>query len=269
MGATVAGCGSIGYAAKIEPNWPVVERVTVPLKNLPAALAGLKIVQLSDIHLQPFTQIGEVRRAVQLANRLQPDLVVLTGDYVLESARTIDQLAPTLAGLASRLGTFAILGNHDLWTNEQVVSDGLESAGIPVLRNRGVPLNVDGAWLYLAGLDDVWSGDPNLDETLADAPDNGLTVLLAHEPDFADTVAAHNTPVRLQLSGHSHGGQVRLPGFGAPVLPRLGQKYDQGLNRAGDLFVYTSRGVGVVGPPIRFNCPPEVTEITLVPAEFS
>jgi hypothetical protein len=141
-----------------------------------------------------------------------------------------------------------------------------------LLRNNGRTIVVGQATIYLAGLDDGWSGRPDLNAALEQGSPGALTILLAHEPDLAEEVALDGR-VSLQLSGHSHGGQVRLPGIGAPVLPYLGIKYDQGLyripsqSRADDgLWLYTNRGLGVIAPPIRVNCPPEITEITLISA---
>jgi hypothetical protein len=149
-----------------------------------------------------------------------------------------------------------------LWTNADIVHEGLTQAGIPLLRNSGRALEIGRAVLFVAGLDDGWSGRPNLDTALAARPAGAATVLMFHEPDLADAIAPDGR-INLQLSGHSHGGQVRLPGLGAPILPYLGQKYDQGLYSLRDMWLYTNRGLGVVGPPVRFNCPPEVTDLTL------
>lgn len=266
-GSVVAGgltaVGGPYYAKHIEPEWLMVERVEVVVRGLRPALEGYKIVQMSDFHLYPYTQVELIQRAVGLANELRPDLVVLTGDYVLERADAIFELAPVLAGLNGRQGVFAVLGNHDHWTDPAAVRTGLRESGIEVLHNEGVELSVGREGLYLAGVDDCWSGAPDLGVALDGVAAGTPVVLLAHEPDFADEFAGDGR-VSLQLSGHSHGGQVRLPGIGALVLPRYGQKYDAGLNRVGEMWVYTTRGIGVLGPPVRFNCPPEVTEITLV-----
>jgi predicted MPP superfamily phosphohydrolase len=263
-GALLSG-GGYTYVTQVETDWLVVERVQVPIKNLKPALEGFKIVHMSDLHLHPYTQADFVQKAVAIANRLNPDVVALTGDYVLETQDAIFELAPLLAGLNPRYGIFATLGNHDHWTNATVVHEGLTREGISVLHNEHVTLNFNGADLTLAGVDDIWSGRPDLKAALVAGPTDSPTILLAHEPDFADQ-SAQDGRVALQLSGHSHGGQVRLPGLGAPILPYLGQKYDVGLNQVNQMWVYTTRGVGLIGPPIRFNCPPEITEITLVAA---
>ncbi len=263
LGSGAASLGGYQYATRVEPRWIRIERVRVPLANLPAALEGLSIAQLSDIHLHPHTQIELVKEAVDIVNQLQADLIVLTGDYVLESAKSVFELAPVLAGMQSRLGTFAILGNHDLWTDAGIVRSGLERAGVPVLVNQGMRLDTgSGGNLFLAGLDDGWSGTPRLDIALAECPANCPAILLMHEPDFADNYLRDNR-VWLQLSGHTHGGQVRIPGLGAIALPTYGQKYVNGLYRVHDAWLYVNRGLGVIGPPVRFNCRPEITLITL------
>lgn len=265
LGSAAAGAVGYGYSTEIEPDWLSVEQVEIPVKKLGPALEGFKIVHMSDIHLHPYTQLEFVQKAVAKANTLQPDLVVLTGDYVLESADSIFELAPALAGLKAKYGIFTSLGNHDLWTNAEVVLAGLRQAGLPVLVNDGVALGVGSDLLYLAGLDDGWSGQLDLSAALAKLPQDAPVILLAHEPDLADTFALDGR-ISLQLSGHSHGGQVRLPGIGAPILPHMGRKYDQGLYRVREMWVYTTRGIGLGPVPTRFNCPPEITEITLVGA---
>jgi predicted MPP superfamily phosphohydrolase len=262
-GSSIALAGGYVYSTRIEPGWLTIERVQIPIKKLRSGLEGFKIVQISDIHLHPYIQLEFVQKVVALANELQPDLIVLTGDYVLAAADSIFELAPSLAAFNARYGIFAVLGNHDLWTNAAVVRAGLEQAGIPVLVNDGVTLGIGQETLYLAGLDDGWDGRPDLKAALTRLPSDTPAILLAHEPDLADRVAMDGR-ISLQLSGHTHGGQIRLPGIGAPILPRLGKKYDQGLYNVGEMWVYTNRGVGMIGPPIRFNCPPEITEITLV-----
>ena len=262
-GTCLLGIGGYQYSTRIEPNRLVVESVQVPITNLKPGLEGFRIVQLSDIHLHPFIQIEFVETAVELVNKLQPDLIALTGDYVYEGAASVFELAPVLALLNAKYGIFAVLGNHDLWTDAVVVRAGLEREGVSVLVNQGVALSVGRDNIYLAGLDDAWSGQPDLSAALDGSATDIPVILLAHEPDVAD-MSALDGRVSLQLSGHSHGGQVRLPGVGAPILPYLGQKYEQGVYRVNNMWVYTNRGLGVIPPPVRLNCPPEITEITLV-----
>ena len=263
LGGGLAGAGGYGYGLRIEPRWLVVEHVTVVLERLPPVLAATRIALMSDLHLRPRASTALIDRAVATVNDLAADLVLLAGDYVLSSADAMGELAPLLARLEARHGVYASLGNHDLWTDAHVVTRSLREAGITVLVNEGRSLSIGDATLYVAGLDDGWSGVPDLEAALSRRPAGVPTVVLMHEPDWADTWA-HDGRVDLQLSGHSHGGQVRLPGLGALILPRYGRKYDQGLYRVGDMWLYTTRGIGVVGPPVRFCCRPEITEITLV-----
>jgi uncharacterized protein len=258
----IAGLGGYGYSSQVETQWLAIEEVTLPIPKLPAALEGLRIALLSDFHLYPYTQLAFVREVVERTNALAPDLVVLGGDYVLEDAAAIDDLAPVLASLSSRYGVYGIVGNHDLWTDVRTVTAGFAAVGLPLLRNAGVPISIGASTLYLAGLDDGWSGQPDLDTALASAPPNAPVVVLMHEPDFITQIAADGR-VAVQLSGHTHGGQVRLPSIGAPILPRYGQIYDQGRYRVGESWLYTTRGIGVIGPPVRFNCRPEVSLLTL------
>lgn len=264
-GVALAGYGGYQYGLRIETKLLDIERVHIPIKGLNPALEGFKIVQMSDIHLYPFTQIDLVREAIEMANPLKPDLVTFTGDFVLGSADAIFELAPVLASLNPKYGIFAVLGNHDIWTDGTTVKNGLEQSGLAVLVNEGRLLDIGGAPLYLAGVDDAWSGQPDLTAALDNLPAGVPTILLAHEPDLVDNYSLDGR-VSLQLSGHTHGGQVRLPGYGAFVLPRFGQKYDLGLYQVNDTWVYTNRGIGVIGPPVRINCRPEITEITLVSA---
>jgi len=235
--------------------------VDVPVWGLPTPLRGFTIAQLSDFHVGPHVKAEDVRRAVQAANKLGPDLVVLTGDYVSGSAQYSKACARELAGLKAGHGVRAILGNHDFWTDADVVAASLRQAGLDVLRNEHRRLDVGGADVYLAGIEDVWSGRPDLEAALDGVPHGVPTVLLAHEPDFADQATRHN--ITLQLSGHSHGGQVRLPFVGAPILPYLAHKYPYGLRRVGEMWLYTNRGVGLVAPPVRFLCRPEITLLRL------
>jgi hypothetical protein len=242
-----------------------VEHVSIPIKNLEPALEGFKIVLLADIHLYPLTTLDMAQRAVEIANQLQPDLTVLAGDYVWHDVEAIHDLAPVLAGLNARHGVYAALGNHDIWTDVNVVLNAFNQVRLTVLVNQGITITEGNSGLYLAGLDDGWSGQPDLDAALSNAPPNTPVVLLYHEPDLADGVSLDGR-VSLQLAGHSHGGQVRLPMIGATLLPYLAWKYDMGLYKLRDMWLYTTRGVGVTNVPVRYNCPPEITELTLVPA---
>ena len=257
----MAGGGG-AYAILLEPQWLAVERVRVRLKRLAPKLDGFRVAQLSDLHRGQCVLEEDIHRAVDLTNRLKPDLVVLTGDYVTGSEEYAESCARALGDLCAAHGVLAILGNHDHWTDADAVQRALESNGIRVLRNDAVPIEHNHARLWVAGVDDVWEEKADLNAALRGVPKSEATILLAHEPDYADT--ASRFPVDLQLSGHSHGGQVRLPLIGAPQLPYLGTKYPWGLRAVGAMQVYTNRGIGMISPPVRFGCRPEITLLTLV-----
>ena len=245
-----------------ESQDPVVDQVPIRIKNLHPALEGFTLLQMTDQHLYPLTQPSLIKKSVAIAYRLNPDLVVLTGDYVWQDLEAIDELAPILAGLDAKYGVFSTLGNHDYWLDADVISTTLEAAGLPVLVNQGLSIKHGKGSFYLAGLDDGWSGNPDLDATLEGAMPGDPVILLCHEPDLADRYALDGR-VSLQLSGHSHGGQIRLPGLGALILPYLGRKYDIGLYKVDEMLLYTNRGLGVISEPVRYNCPPEITQFEL------
>lgn len=242
-----------------------VEQVQLPVANLHPALEGFTIAQISDIHLEPFTKIELVQRAVALTNSLNPDLIVLTGDYVWKKEEAVFDLTPVLAQLNAPHGVISIAGNHDLWTDFDLIASAFAQERLPLLVNQGLPISVGKGSLYLAGLDDGWSGNPSLRDALVNYSGNSPIILLLHEPDLADDYAT-DARIVLQLAGHSHGGQIRLPRLGPLLLPYLGWKYDQGLYRVKNMWLYTNRGLGVTNEPVRFNCSPEITHITLVRA---
>ena len=237
------------------------------LPNLHPALDGFRIVQLSDFHLYPYTRLDQVRDAVTIANALRPDLTVVTGDYVSHIAEAIFDLGPVLSELNARYGVATIMGNHDVWTNRSIVEQGLREVGLAPLNNRGHVLSQGRGRIAIVGLDDGWVGKPDLPAALGTIPDSVPIVLLAHEPDLAD-IYVQNPRIAVQLSGHTHGGQIRLPKRGALMLPYLGQKYDYGLYQIHDTWLYTNAGIGFGSIPIRINCPPEVTEFILTLPEI-
>jgi predicted MPP superfamily phosphohydrolase len=263
-GAIASGPLAWLYATEVEPGWLEIERLSVPLAGLPQALAGFTVAHFSDLHLGPHMSRERALRVIEQVNACGAQAVIFSGDFVSQLHQGEGEaIVEAFSRLHAPGGVFAVLGNHDHWTDAEQVSDAAREAGVTVLRNKGLALQ-EGA-LWLAGVDDVWEDKQDLEAALDGAPEDAAIILLAHEPDFADEAAADGR-VALQLSGHSHGGQVRLPFYGAMVLPNLGRKYPFGLRRVGPIWLYTNRGVGVVSPPVRFNCRPEVTLLTLLPA---
>ncbi len=264
--AAAASLGTAGYADEIEPAHPKVARHDIKIDGWPPSAAGLKIGQLSDLHCQDHRSVARTAHAARMLLALQPDIVFLTGDYI-SSGQDVDWAgasADALSPLKSvPRGVFAILGNHDYAGGHSAeVAGALEAAGFQVLRNQAVPLpGVEGVWLV--GLESVCVFAANPVQAMLGVPPEAVKLLLVHEPDYADQAPLG---FALQLSGHSHAGQIRLPGLPPLHCPEYGQKYPEGLQQAENHRVYTSRGVGMMGPQMRFCCPPEVTLLTIYPA---
>lgn len=269
-GAVAIGTAALGGDGFAESNHPHLVEVEIPLARLPQAFDGFRLVQLSDFHYQEHFSAVPIRRSIGVVNNLRPDLVVLTGDFVtvplFERALSIGEVAASsepCAAMLSELAApkYAILGNHDAMSYPGRIVHILEQAKIPVLRNQSIPLERGRDRIWLAGIDDLLRGMPDMAATMSGIPEGETTILLAHEPDFADDVSL--TAVDLQLSGHSHGGQIWIPGIGAPWLPAMARRYPRGLNKIGNLTLYTNIGIGTIRAPIRINCRPEITLITL------
>jgi hypothetical protein len=259
-GIASAGLTSIAalVQAVMQARTLVLERVTIPMTDVPQPLDGFTIVQLSDFHLGTPFSVAHLRQAIRWVHQRQPNLVVLTGDFVNDT-REIPLLRECLSGLTARYGVYAILGNHDYWTDILAVEQALAQQGITLLRNERRRIEVAGTHLYLVGIDCVWEAQHDLELALDTIPTGATVVVLAHEPDIADEVAPYG--VSLQLSGHTHAGHIALPWLGPLFLPRHGFRYVRGLQRVGGMWLYVSRGLG--GLPFRLGCPPEVTELTL------
>ncbi len=251
----------VAYVRKVEPTWIEVVQVPLTLPRLSPALEGYRIVQITDIHSDGWMDADRITQIAQQVNDQKPDLIALTGDYVTKNAEKFAPALKSLSSLSAPDGTIAILGNHDEWTNPKLITEVLESINIKVLKNQVITLDRKGGLLNIAGLGDAWSGEDDMGKVLQQLPGIGASIMLAHEPDVADRTA-ETKRFDLQLSGHSHGGQVSLP-FMKLVTPPMGHKYPIGQYQIGDLTQYTSRGVGTSGIRARFNCRPEITVITL------
>ena len=262
--AALVGAGGLLYAREVEPRRLEVVRLELTLPRLAAAFDGYRVVQIGDLHLDDWSRPARLDRIAEMVNKERPDLVVVTGDFASYSARRLDtgRLVGALRRLSAPDGVLAILGNHDYLTDVKLIRQCIRGAGLAELINEVVTLERGGSELHVAGIDDVMEGRSRLDLVLGELPESGAAVLLAHEPDFAD-VAAATGRFDLQLSGHSHGGQVRVPLLGRAVLPPFSQRYTRGLHRVGGMLVYTNRGLGTVHARLRFGCRPEITALTL------
>jgi uncharacterized protein len=256
------------YIDKIEPNWIEVSNVPLKLPRLPRAFSGFRLVQISDIHAGYWMTPERFASIVELIKEQSPDLVAVTGDVILayggmpDDQPVLDEFGKVFKKIADDYETIAVLGNHDYWYDADKVKSVLERAGARVLMNSVHSLERGGERLHIAGVDDIYENQADLDAVLSALPRDGGAILLAHEPDFADISAATGR-FDLQISGHTHGGQVSLPIIGPLVLPYLGRKYPSGLYKVEDMYQFTNRGVGMTMPTIRFNCRPEITVFTL------
>ena len=262
------------YSGEIERHWPQIARRDMALSGLPTVFDGMRIAQLSDIHMDEYTEPFFLREVIGQVNRLRPDLVLLTGDFVSDGLGTKAyevgaawQCANILRELECR-SIYAVLGNHDFAVDDKEVTAALTDNGITVLRNACLPIERSGSRFWLAGLDDPVEGEPKPDlaipPSIRGRPGEPI-VLMCHAPDYVDYLLRHpaGKAVGLMVSGHTHGGQVRFPLLGAVQLPELGKKYVEGLFQLGSLQLYVNRGIGTVGLPFRFNCPPEITLFTM------
>lgn len=268
--AVAAGTVAIvGDAILLEPNRPRLVRKEFFLPRWPERLDGFKIALLSDFHYDPYFSVHPLHAAIPLVNSLRPDLIALTGDFVSaphtgderKAAFAAEPCAHLLRQMTATHGLWAVMGNHDDGTDPEHVTRALQAENIRVLANHSDPIERDGARIWLAGVNDVLSGTADLPQTLRRVPAGEAVILLAHEPDFADE--ASRFPIDLQLSGHSHGGQIRIPLLPPLYLPELARKYIWGEYHVSSLTLYTNAGLGTLLIPMRLNCPPEITLLTL------
>jgi predicted MPP superfamily phosphohydrolase len=267
----IAVGGVAGYSAIVEPGELAIRNYEIPIRDLPDRFDGFRIVQISDTHYGPYTSASFIRKVLDRANELSPDLFVLTGDYVHFTPRAIPLGTELFKMLKCNLGAVAVLGNHDHWEGANACKEGLHKAGVQTIDNSRVFLSAAGLSdapldrdsLCIAGLGDLWEDRVSFDEALRDVPRSTPCIVLSHNPDAAELVRK-NDRVDLMLSGHTHGGQIRLPRIGAPIAPsQFGKKYLGGMCHGPNCPVVVSRGIGLAGIPLRFQVPPELVQISL------
>ncbi|GIK63376.1 MAG: putative metallophosphoesterase YkuE [Chloroflexota bacterium] len=264
LATTSTGVAGLIYGYKIEPQQIQIEHLTLKLPRLNPAFDGYRLVQISDLHVD-HTWMSEERllECMRLVNEQKPDAVAITGDFVSIEVEPFEAtLIKGLQALTPRDNTVAVLGNHDHWADAVVVRRAIYRSGIADVNNSFYTVQRGEAKLHFCGVDDIMENQQRLDLVLDTLPADGAAILLAHEPDFAD-VSSQTGRFDLQLSGHSHGGQVRLPLIGPIGQAELAQNYPAGLYKVNGMYQYTNRGLGMVTPQIRFYCPPEITVFTL------
>ena len=263
-GAAVAAAGVVGAYTLVEPLWLEVTRTRIHVRGLHPDLVGFRIALLTDMHAGEGTPLWLIRRAARLAMRERPDLVALTGDFAADDADSFAPVLDALSELRAPHGVWAVPGNHDYTVGiERWHAELRRRPHLRDLTNRAALERVGAASLCVAGVDDYSCGRPTLDP-LPPPETRDFTLLLAHDPDQAERARRAYDAVDLVVSGHTHGGQVRLPGVGAVLNPsRHDDLYEEGLRRRPWTQVYTSRGVGTVHLPVRLLCRPEVAVLEL------
>jgi uncharacterized protein len=243
-----------------------VVRVDLPVRRLQPELHGIVACQISDFHLDRDEDVARLEQAVKTINRQRPELVFLTGDYFSgpETMRHyIEPFRRALSELTPAVGLFAILGNHDHWSSMTVIKGALDHAGAQVLANEHQRIQVHGERLVIVGIDDLWSRRAEPARAFRGVTRHDCTIVLAHNPDTA-LYTRHLEP-GVMLSGHTHGGVVRIPFYGSVInsILRIGKQYYAGLNRYGEFYIYTNRGLGTFWLRIRINCRPEISRFRL------
>ncbi len=264
-GATGAIVGAGVWSRTVEPDWVEVTQHTVKLPNLPPQFDGFRIAQISDIHIEGGDMGADLPAICALVSAQNADAIVITGDYVTTPTEADpDALARGLEALSAPMGVWGIMGNHDYWSgpSTQIVENILARTPVQVLINQTHVWEKGGAKLHLAGFDDFWAGTRDFDGMAAQIPNGAAAIALGHEPDFAIEVAA-TRKFGLMLCGHSHGGQIALPG-GIPIhVPQYANKFPRGWYDVNGMRLYTNRGLGTVGIPMRFCARPEISVFTL------
>jgi len=254
--------GASAYATLIEPYNYLVSQTDVYIKDLPERFENYRITQLTDIHHSRILGIEEVRRVVQLAQQTKPDIFVLTGDYSTSYRRYIEPCAEALGSLSAPDGVWAVLGNHDHYTDPELTTWALERQHITVLKNQNTNLKKGADTLQLSGIDDWTWNATDWTKALAGLNKAVPTILLSHQPNVLEFEQTRN--VSLILSGHTHGGQIKLPWLGTPAkFATQDLRFTQGLFRHNDVQLYVSSGTGVIGLPIRFGVRPEIAVLRL------
>jgi predicted MPP superfamily phosphohydrolase len=272
--APLVAAGALAlYSAEISRHELSVVARKLTIRDLPVPFHGFRVVQISDIHYDEYTEPWFLRRVIHKINSLAPDLVLLTGDFISFAPlprrfaqRAFDDCAQMLQEITCP-SRFAAMGNHDSFLGAPEMRPIFRSVDVPLLVNEHIPIERNGERLWLCATHDPVTHEPDLDATIPQNPD-GPVLLMCHGPDYADVLLAHprGRLVDAMFSGHTHGGQIRIPLLPPMHLPEGGRKYVEGAYRLGRLQLYVNRGIGAVGLPFRLNCPPEITVFTLARA---
>jgi uncharacterized protein len=265
-GAAALGVAIAGglYSRFVHPFRPRLNHQFIQLPRAHRHLDGLTIAFATDLHVGPHFSAENLEPSIRILERVKADIVLFGGDYISESPRYLDKVQAPLARMAAtaKIGAWGMLGNHDIANIRSRVMEMLEPTGIRMLANESVRIETDRGDLWLVGVDDVLLGKSDLTGAFAGVPADAACIAMWHEPDLAERMEPYGP--FLLLSGHTHGGQVRLPLVGPVATPKLGKRYITGRFQLGDMTLFVSNGLGMYRPPVRFNCPPEIVVFTLV-----
>lgn len=251
----------LGYCY-LETRWIKINRLTITSPDVPKSFVGKKIVFIADIHHGPYFSLNRVTNLVNQINELQPDIILLGGDYVHRDPKYISQVFGEFKKLKSKLGIYAILGNHDHWENAELIRTKMSQCGIQICDNKSYWVRDGNDSIKIGGVGDLWEDEQFIDSTTLDVDKSNFCMLLSHNPDYLENVQSNK--VDFTLSGHTHGGQMTFFGLWAPILPsKYGQKYRYGLKKNGEMQSYITSGIGTITPPLRFFCRPEIVLFTL------
>ncbi|HOO57542.1 MAG TPA: metallophosphoesterase [bacterium] len=263
VGVLLSPVAVLYESSHIEPNWPAVTKYDVEIPGYPADAEPLDIVQLSDLHRGHFVSEEHIRKLVPLCNKLSPDIVVITGDFVSRKTEYAASCVEALSGLTSRIGIFGVMGNHDYWAvgKENVFKD-LGAGGIRMIKNGNVELKEN---VWLIGIDDEWAGKPDIPKAFEGVPENAARIVMTHSPKTFAEIRDMNV---FAMVGHTHGGQCTIPFVTRKYIRgMLGCEHLKGWYAEGNSRLYVNRGIGMVTPPLRFFCRPEITRFTCGPVK--
>lgn len=267
-GTLFVGGGPLVYGSAVEPNTLDITELTIAIPGLGSRFDGMRAVHLSDLHAGLWTDKARLMDVFEKARDLKPDLALITGDFLTKGSdyeQGADDLIAALPILSGTAPIYAVRGNHDHGERETALSEVFAQTGIFELANAIQTIHRAGDMLHIAGVDSISTGHQGLGPVVKAAPTDAPVILLVHEPDMAE-FSAPSGKFALQISGHSHGGQINLPFIRRLMLPWMAEKYPAGLYRVGTMWQYTNRGIGMTHLPFRINCPPEITVYTFVPA---
>lgn len=246
----------------IESRWIKTEKINLISRDIPKSFIGKKIVFITDIHHGPFFSIERVQKLVERINKLNPDYIIMGGDYTHREPKYIEPLFNELKKIKSNDGIYAVLGNHDHWEDAELTKQMMLRNGIKICDNKSYWVKINDDSIKIGGVGDLWEDSQEIDSTIYDLKKTDFSILITHNPDYLESMP--KDMIDFTLSGHSHGGQMTFFGMWAPMLPsKYGQKYRYGLKQFGDMKSYISSGIGTITPPLRFFCRPEIVLINL------